>query len=316
MKLPVPHTLKEIAALIACPYEGDAAHSITGLNEIHMVEPGDLVFVDHPKYYDKALQSNATTILINTPETRQGKVIVCPQGKALILSDDPFRDYNKLVRHFQPETYSLKPISDSAVIGKNTIIMPGVYLGNNVTIGDNCIIHPNVVIYDNTTIKNNVIIHANTVIGGHAFYYKKRADKFDKMLSCGGVIIEDDVEIGVLCSIDKGVSGNTVIGAGTKLDNHVQIGHDTQVGKMCLMASHVGVSGAVVIKDGVTLWGQAGVRSDVTLGKGSVLLAQAGLTDDLPEGKTYFGSPAGEARTKMREVAALKKLPDLINKIK
>ncbi|HEY0031355.1 MAG TPA: UDP-3-O-(3-hydroxymyristoyl)glucosamine N-acyltransferase [Bacteroidia bacterium] len=308
MKLPSAYKLKDIAALIQCEFEGSADHIITGLNEIHMVEAGDIVFVDHPKYYDKALQSKATTVLIN-------KKVECPAGKALIVSDDPFRDYNKLVRHFQPLNYSQKQVSESAKVGKSSIIMPGVYLGNNVTIGENCVIHPNVVIYDNCHLGNSVIIHANTVIGADAFYYKKRADFFDKMISCGRVIIEDDVEIGAMCTIDKGVSGDTKIGAGTKIDNHVQIGHDTQVGKMCLMASQVGIAGVVIIEDGVAIWGQAGIRSDVRLGKGAVLLAQAGLGEDIPEGKTYFGSPAGESRAKMKEVAALKMLPELIKKM-
>jgi UDP-3-O-[3-hydroxymyristoyl] glucosamine N-acyltransferase len=308
MKLPSKHTLKDIAGLIKCEFEGIADHIITGMNEIHKVEDGDIVFVDHPKYYDKALNSKATTILIN-------KKVECPEGKALLISDDPFRDYNKLVLHFCPVNYSLKPISDSAKIGINTVIMPGVYLGNNVTIGDNCVIHPNVVIYDNCHLKNNVIIHSNSVIGADAFYYKKRSDKFDKLVSSGRVIIEDDVEIGALCTIDKGVSGDTIIGSGTKIDNHVQIGHDTVVGKMCLMASHVGVSGVVTIGDGATLWGQSGVRSDVTIGKGAVLLAQSGLSESIPDGKTYFGTPAGDARTKMKEVAALKMLPEFIKKM-
>jgi UDP-3-O-[3-hydroxymyristoyl] glucosamine N-acyltransferase len=308
MKLPSPYKLKDIASLINCEFEGSPDHVITGMNEIHMVEAGDIVFVDHPKYYDKALQSKATTILIN-------KKVDCPAGKALIVSEDPFRDYNKLVRHFQPLNYSLKQISETAKVGKTSIIMPGVYLGNNVTIGENCVIHPNVVIYDNCHLGNNVIIHSNCVIGADAFYYKKRAEYFDKMISCGRVIIEDDVEIGAMCTIDKGVSGDTKIGAGTKIDNHVQIGHDTQVGKMCLMASQVGVAGVVIIEDGVALWGQAGIRSDVRIGKGAVLLAQAGLGEDIPAGKTYFGSPAGEARAKMKEVAALKMLPNLIKKL-
>lgn len=308
MKLSSAYKLKDIAALINCEFEGNADHIITGLNEIHMVEFGDIVFVDHPKYYDKALLSKATTILIN-------KKVDCPEGKALLISEDPFRDYNKLVRHFQPLNYSLQQIADTAIVGKTSVIMPGVYLGKNVTIGENCVIHPNVVIYDNCHLGNNVIIHSNSVIGADAFYYKKRADYFDKMISCGRVIIEDDVEIGAMCTIDKGVSGDTKIGAGTKIDNHVQIGHDTQVGKMCLMAAQVGVAGVVVIEDGVALWGQAGIRSDVRIGKGAVLLAQAGLGEDIPAGKTYFGSPAGEARTKMKEVAALKMLPGLIKKI-
>lgn len=309
MKLPSIQKLKDIADLIHCEFDGNPDHIISGVNEIHMVEAGDVVFVDHPKYYDKALNSKATTILIN-------KKVECPVGKALLISDDPFRDYNKIVSHFAPTHYSQKPVSDTAKVGVNTVIMPGVYLGNNVTIGNNCVIHPNVVIYDNCHVRNNVIIHAGTVIGADAFYYKKRSDKYDKMISCGRVIIEDDVEIGALCTIDKGVSGDTVIGAGTKLDNHVQIGHDTVVGKMCLMASHVGVAGVVHIGDGAILWGQAGVRSDVTIGKGAVLLAQSGVAESVPDGKTYFGTPAGDARTKMKEIAALKMLPEMVKKIK
>ena len=309
MKLPSIQKLKDIAALIQCDFDGNPEHIISGVNEIHMVEAGDVVFVDHPKYYDKALNSKATTILIN-------KKVECPVGKALLISDDPFRDYNKIVSHFAPVHYSQKPVSDTAKVGENTVIMPGVYLGNNVTIGNNCVIHPNVVIYDNCQVRNNVTIHANTVIGADAFYYKKRTDKYDKMISCGRVIIEDDVEIGALCTIDKGVSGDTVIGAGTKIDNHVQIGHDTSVGEMCLMASQVGVAGVVTIGDGAILWGQAGVRSDVTIGKGAVLLAQSGVAESVPDGKTYFGTPAGDARTKMKEIASLKMLPEMVKKIK
>jgi UDP-3-O-[3-hydroxymyristoyl] glucosamine N-acyltransferase len=307
MKLPSPHTLKDIAAIINCKSNGAENHLITGLNEIHMVEAGDIVFVDHPKYYDKALQSKATTILIN-------KEVECPEGKALLISEDPFTDYNRLVKHFNPTNYSLKQISDTAQIGNNTVIMPGAYVGNKVVIGNDCIIHPNVVIYDNCVIGNKVIIHAGTVIGADAFYYKKRATFYDKMISCGRVVIHDHVEIGALCTIDKGVSGDTIIGEGSKLDNHVQIAHDTQIGKMCLFASHVAVAGVVTIEDGVTLWGQVGVRSDVRIGKGAVLLAQSGLGEDVPAGHTYFGSPAGDARSKMKEVAALKMLPDFIKK--
>lgn len=308
MKLPVEYKLKDIADLLNLAFEGSPNHPVTGINEIHKVEVGDIVFVDHPKYYATALESNATTILIN-------KKVDCPAGKALLISDDPFRDYNKLVQHFKPVSYSLKSISDSAVIGKNTLIMPGVYIGNNVKIGDNCVIHANVVIYNDCEIGNNVIIHANCVIGNDAFYYKKRPDRFDRMLTCGRVIIHDDVEVGALCTIDRGVSADTIIGKGTKMDKHVQVGHDTVIGEMCLFASQVGISGVVTIEDGVTLWGQVGVPSNIKIGKGAVVLGQSGLVKSLEANKTYFGSPASEAREKMRELALIKKLPELIDKL-
>ncbi len=309
MKLSSPQKLKDIASIISAEFIGNAEHPVSGLNEIHMVEAGDIVFVDHQKYYDKALKSKATTILIN-------KKVDCPEGKALLISEDPFRDYNKLVLHFHKQEYSTKNISESAKIGKGTIIMNGAVVGNNVSIGDNCVIHPNVTIYNNCIVGNNVIIHANTVIGADAFYYKKRPEYFDKMISCGRTVIHDDVEIGALCTIDRGVSGDTVIGQGTKLDNQIQIGHDTVIGKMCLIASGVGVAGVVVIEDNVTLWGQVGVRSDVRIGKGAVVLAQSGVGGNLEAGKTYFGSPAEEAKEKMKELVWIKRIPEIFANIK
>jgi UDP-3-O-[3-hydroxymyristoyl] glucosamine N-acyltransferase len=307
MKIP-PHKLETISELVNAQYIGKPGHLITGLNEIHVVEKGDLVFVDHPKYYEKALRSNATTIFINTE-------VDCPEGKALIISKDPFRDYNKLVAHFQPLVYPVSVKADKAVVGTGTTIMPGVHLGKNVRIGNNCTLFPNVVIYDNCTIGNDVIIHANTTIGCDAFYYKKRTGSLDKLISCGRVIIHDHVEIGACCTIDRGVSGDTTIGEGTKIDNQVQIGHDTIIGKRCLLASGVGVAGVCVIEDDVTLWGQVGVKSDVRLGKGCIVLAQSGVGDDIPPGKTWFGSPAGEASEKMKELFLVRRIPDILERL-
>jgi UDP-3-O-[3-hydroxymyristoyl] glucosamine N-acyltransferase len=307
MHLNPAQKLKHIAELIKAEFIGDPDHLVGGLNEIHKVEAGDLMFVDHPKYYEKALNSKATTILIN-------KKVECPAGKALLIVEDPFSAYNSLVKHFNPVEYSLKPVSDSSLIGLNTVVMPGVYIGRHVKIGDNCVIYPNVVIYDHTEIGDNVIIHAGTVIGSDAFYYKKRADHFDKMISCGRVVIHNDVEIGSLCSIDKGVSGDTIIGKGTKIDDHVHIGHDTTIGEMCLFAAQVGIAGAVKIGNRVTIWGQAGISSGLTINDGAVVLAQSGVGKDIEAGKSVFGSPAGDAREKMRELNYVKRIPELLNK--
>lgn len=308
MKFPQVHTLKQIATILSCEYVGDEDFPIFGMNEIHVVEPGDIVFVDHPKYYDKALNSAATIVLIN-------KEVACSENKALLISDDPFRDFNKLTEYFKPFQKAPKRISETASIGEGTIIQPNVFLGNNVKIGDNCIIHSNVSIYDNTVIGDNVTIHAGTVLGADAFYYKKRPSGFDKLISGGRVIIEDHVDIGALCTIDKGVSGDTTIGAGSKLDNQVHVGHDVIIGKKVLIASQTGIAGCVVIEDEVTIWGQVGIISGITIGKGAVIYAQSGIGNSLDAGKTYLGSPAGEYRSKFRELAALKKLPFIINKL-
>ena len=309
MKFPRTYTLKEIAQLTETQFVGDEDFPVNGINEIHVVEKGDVVFVDHPKYYNKALQSAATTILIN-------KEVECPEGKSLLISDDPFRDFNKLTIHFKPFKSASLSVSPSAKIGKNTIIQPNAFIGNNVVIGDNCIIHSNVSIYDNCIIGNNVIIHAGTVIGSDGFYYKNRPEGYDQLLSSGRVVIKDDVHIGALCTIDKGVTGDTTIGVGTKLDNQVQIAHDTVVGKKCLLASQVAVAGCVIIEDEVILWGQVGIKSDITIHKGVEVYAQSGVGFDLEEGKKYFGSPCIEARQKMRELSMMRILPDIIQKLK
>lgn len=309
MKFPQKHTLKQIATIISAEYIGDENFPVIGMNEIHVVTEGDIVFVDHPKYYDKALNSAATVILIN-------KKVDCPQGKALLISDDPFRDFNKLTQYFKPFQASIEKIAESAQIGENTFIQPNVFIGNNVKIGDNCIIHANVSIYDDTIIGNNVIIHAGTVLGSDAFYFKNRPEGYDKLRSGGRVVIDHDVEIGANCTIDKGVTGDTFIGAGTKLDNLIQVGHDTIIGKRCLIASQVGIAGAVVIEDNVTVWGQVGMRSGIVVKKGGVLMGKAGITKSTKADTIYTGNPAMEARLKLKEYAYIRKLPEIIEKLK
>lgn len=293
------YTLKEVSQILQCQFIGDENFPIKGTNEIHVVREGDIVFVDHPKYYDKALHSAASVVLIN-------KIVDCPEGKALLISEDPFRDFNKLTIHFNPFIASKNSISDTAIIGENTIIQPNVFIGNNVKIGANCVIHPNVSIYDNSVIGNNVTIHANTVLGADAFYYKKRPTGFDKLLSGGRVVIEDHVDLGASCTIDKGVTGDTTIKEGTKIDNQVHVGHDTVIGRKCLIASQTGIAGCVIIEDEVTIWGQVGMNSGITIGKGAIILGQTGVTKSIAGGKTYFGTPIAESREKLKEMAAIK----------
>ena len=304
MKFNNPKSLQEISDIIQAEFEGDPDFLVSGINEIHMVEPGDLTFVDHPKYYDKALNSKATTILIN-------KKVPRPEGKALIFSNDPFADYMALVKKFRPFEPANKMVSDSAIIGEGTVIQPGAFIGNHVQIGKNCIIHSNASVYDHCIIGDHVIIHSGTVIGADAFYFQKRKDKTIKFESCGRVIIKDHVEIGANCTIDKGVSGDTVIDEYTKFDNHIQIGHDTYVGKRCLFASAVLVAGVTRIEDDVILWGQVVVNKDLTVGKGAIVLATAGIDKSIEGNKVYYGAPAEEARKKWRELALIRKLPEM-----
>lgn len=312
MTFPEGTTAEWIATLIGAEIIGDGTATISGINEIHKVQPGDVVFVDHPKYYDKCLNSVAQFIIINSKEVQ------VPEGKTLLFTSEPFEAYLKIVRHFRPFEAAVKMVSETASIGEGTVIMPGAFIGNHVTIGTNTVIHPNVSVYDYSVIGSNVIIHSGTSIGADAFYYniKKNRDVWAKKLeSCGRVVIEDDVEIGANCCIDKGVTHNTVIGRGTKMDNLIQIGHDVTIGKNCIIASQVGIAGATVVGDGVTLWGQVGVNKTIHIGDGAVVLGQSGVTASLAAGKTYMGYPAEDASIKRRELVWLKRIPALWKKV-
>jgi len=308
LKFPTTFSLKQIADIISSDYVGHDDFPVLGMNEIHVVESGDIVFVDHPKYYDKALESKATVILIN-------KNVECPKGKALLISNDPFRDFNKLTTFFQPFVPSSQTIAATAKIGKDTVIQPNAFIGNNVEIGDNCLIHSNVTIYDNCIVGNNVTIHAGSVLGADAFYYKKRPEGFDKLISGGRVVLKDNVDIGALCTIDRGVTGDTTIGFGTKLDNQVHVGHDTVIGEKCLIASQTGIAGCVIIEDEVTLWGQVGTNSGITIGAKAVIMGQTGVTKSVKGGKSYFGTPIEESREKLKQLAYLKQIPQIIKKM-
>jgi UDP-3-O-[3-hydroxymyristoyl] glucosamine N-acyltransferase len=312
MKFPSPVSLIWLASLIDAELFGNTNGEAAGINEIHRVEKGDLCFVDHPKYYNKSINSHASFIIINTSE------VYIPEGKALLVVPDPFEAYVKIVNYFKPFIPSHSAISETSTIGEGTVIMPNVFIGNNVTIGSKCIIHPNVTVLDDTFIGNNVIIQAGSVIGSDAFYYntkKTREVWYKKMLSCGNVIVEDDVEIGAGCTIDRGVTADTRIGAGTKMDNMVHIGHDVLVGRNCLFAAQVAVAGGTTLKDGVTLWGQVGVSKTLTINKNVTVLAQSGVGQELEEGKVYWGSPADEAITKKRELVWVKRIPELWKKV-
>ena len=311
MKFPSPVPVQWVSDFIGAELTGNKSGIATGINEIHKVESGDLVFVDHPKYYDKCIQSAATFIIIN-------KQADCPEGKALLIVENPFEAYLKIIKHFRPFEPSTKLISDSAIIGEGTYIYPNAFISHHATIGKNCLIHPNVTILDHCIIGNNVVIQAATVIGSDAFYYNTKKDRevwYKKMESCGRVVIEDDVEIGAGCTIDRGVSHDTLIGRGTKIDNLVHIGHDTVLGKNCLLAGQVGIAGAVEIGNGVILWGQVGVSKTLTIGDNAIVYAQSGVPYSIEGNKTYFGSPVTEAKQKMQELVWIKRIPELWKKV-
>ena len=311
MHFPSPVPVNWIAELIQAKIIGNANNNATGINELHKVENGDLVFVDHPKYYDKCINSDASFIIINKETT-------VPEGKALLVVENPFEAYCKIVNHFRPFEPAAKMLNDTAIIGEGSFIYPSAFIGNHVSIGKNCFIHPHVSIMDHTVIGDNVIIQSGTVIGSDAFYYNTKKDReiwYKKMPSCGRVVIEDDVEIGANCTIDRGVSHDTLIGKGTRFDNMIHIGHDTIVGKNCLIAANVVVAGVVTIEDGVTIWGGVIVNKTLTIGKNAILLGRTGVVGNIEGDKTYWGVPAQEANAVKRDLIWIKRIPLLWEKV-
>ena len=305
MKFPNPIAIQSIAKRFHCEIIGDTDLFATGINEIHKVESGDITFVDFEKYFKAALHSNASIIILN-------KRTECPDGKALLLCERPFEVYDQLIKDHRPFRPLSAMISDSAVIHPSTIIEPNVVIAPHVRIGKNCYIQANVTIREYTVIGNHVNIQSGTVIGTDAFYFKKNEATYKKWRSAGRVIIEDHVEIGASCTINKGVSGDTIIGAGTKLDCLIHIGHGVVLGKNCLLAGQVGIGGKTIVGNNVKLLGQVGVANNLVIGDEVTVYAKGGVSRNLEAGKTYFGAPAQEIKKSFRQIAALKQLPDLL----
>ncbi|GAB4488805.1 MAG: UDP-3-O-(3-hydroxymyristoyl)glucosamine N-acyltransferase [Saprospiraceae bacterium] len=310
MKFPQPIPVRELAQrLNARQIIGDENLTASGINEIHKVEPGDIAFSDVKKYFVKTLRSAATVILLNEPAE-------CPPGKVILVVENPFEAYDSLVREYRPFEPLTVPVSHRAEIHPTAIIEPGVVIAANVRIGANTYIQANTYIGEYSYIGDNVIIGPNSIIGSDAFYFKKLADgSYQKWRSGGRVIIEDNVDIGAGCTINKGVSGDTIIGAGSKLDCQIHVGHGAVIGKNCLLAAQVGIGGKTIIGDNVVLYGQVGIAQALHIGNGAVISAKSGVSKSLDGNNVYFGIPADDAREKYKELAALRQLPDLLKKM-
>jgi UDP-3-O-[3-hydroxymyristoyl] glucosamine N-acyltransferase len=309
MKFSLPLTARDIASRTQSEIIGDPEALVLGLNEIHNVVVGDMTFVDHEKYYQFVLASKASFIFIN-------KKVEPPEGKTLFYHSDPFTAYNSIAMAMRPSLHSVATIAESACIGEGSVIYPTAFIGENVTIGRDCIIYPNVSIYANSVLGDKVIIHSNTSIGSDAFYYKGRGSHFEKMHTAGRVVIQDDVEIGSGCTIVAGVSADTVVGRGTKMDCQVHIGHDATIGEHCLLCAQVGIAGNVRLGNFVTMYGKSSLSKNIEVGDRAILLGSTASAKSLEGGKTYLGTPADEVQRVSRQFAMVKMLPDLWEKLR
>ncbi|WP_394753901.1 UDP-3-O-(3-hydroxymyristoyl)glucosamine N-acyltransferase [Crenothrix sp.] len=330
-------TVKQLADFCGANIKGgNSSAVIDSAADITSAQQGQVTQLTNSKYAKYIKNSTATACFI----AENFNADDVPQHIALLTCPDPEISFIKAVELLHPARVYKAHISphavlDSgvslgddvtigpyAVIGENTRIGDGskllanAYIGKNVKIGKNCHIYPYAVIYDDVEIGNNVIIHSGAIIGADGFGYKFRKGQHIKVPQVGNVVIGDDVEIGANTCVDRGALGSTVIGAGSKIDNLVQIGHNNKVGKGVIMCGHTGVSGSCTIEDYAILAGSAGIADHVNIGRGAVVMARSGVANDVPAGAQVFGSPAKDKKTAYKEQIALSKLPELIKKMK
>lgn len=311
MRFHRPYTSAEIAERLGMRVQGPKDAEITGLNDTHIVSPGEVCFADHPRYLSKALKSEAAAIIV-----REGLFPVGASSKVFFTASDPFEAFVELIRMVQEDARNSGHLGAPPQVHPTARVAEGVHLGNDVTVGPGTVIHPHVVIYNNCHIGAHCVIHSGSIIGADAFYFRRRGNTgLDKFISCGRVILEDHVEVGALCTIDRGVTGDTRLGAHTKLDDQVHIGHDVSVGQRVLMAAQCGIAGFCVLEDDVVLWGQVGVTKEVRIGAGAQVLARSGVMNHLEPGKKYFGNPAVEAFQKHREIILRQRLSEVFKKL-
>lgn len=329
-------TVEQLAKRIGARLAGDAAdfnRRISAVGPVAAAGVNEVTFVADSKHKAALGSSNAGAVVVSErlENFKKPQLIVKNVNEALIemlnifapklkppdLGVDPTARLGEGVKIAEGVSVAANVvIGDGAEIGKNTVIGSGCHIGQNSKIGENCRLDNNVVIYHNCRLGNNVIIQANTTIGSTGFGYSYIDNAHRLIPHNGGVIIEDFVEIGANCCVDRAKFGNTIIGAGTKIDNLVQIAHNVVIGKCCLIAAMTGISGSCRLGDSVVLAGQVGLADNIEIGPGTIIGAQAGIMSDVPAGKKLAWTPALEWGNAMRVMALLKHLPNMAGQLK
>ncbi len=330
-------TLQKLAQLCDAEIQGiGGAIEITAAADIMNAVKHQVTVLSSSKYVKHLKDSKASACFMSNQMSSEE----APENLVLMLCEDPEMSFLKAVNILHPITKLTRSISkqtaiadtvslgknihigafstieDHSIIGDETEIFASVNIGRNVTIGKHCRIYPNAVIYDNTQIGDHVIIHSGTIIAADGFGYKYRNNEHIKVPHVGNVIIADNVEIGANTCIDRGALGSTSIGAGSKIDNLVQLGHNNKVGKNVIICGQSGISGSCTIGDGAVLAGNVGVADHVNIGHQAVIMARAGVASDIEPGTQAFGNPAKEKKVAWRELAGLSKLPELFKKFR
>jgi len=332
----ISKSIQEIAALVGGIIKGEFKGELTGVSSLKEAMSTDVAFLGNEKYINQVLPSKAGVVLV-PPEYNEQP----PEGRAWIVCENPSTEFSKVIAVFTPEAVKYEPgiheraciaedatiaadasigacavISKGAHVGARTVICPGVFVGENVTIGEDCLIYPNVTIRERCVLGNRVTLHAGVVIGADGFGYDSGPQGHTKVPQVGIVQIDDDVEVGANSTIDRARFGRTWIKQGTKIDNLVQVGHNVQIGRSCLLVAQCGVSGSTVLGDGVILAGQAGVVGHLMLGDGTIVMAQAGVTKDTAPKSILFGSPAQDRRDYARQMVHIGRIEGLLADVK
>ena len=331
-------TAAQIAMLINAKVEGDAEAKVNSFSKIEEAKEGQLAFLANPKYEDFLYTTGASIIIVNESlelkEKVKGTLLRVPDAYTAFAS--LLAKYQEMVAQqltgIQQPSYiapsakigenvfigAFAYIGEDAVIGNGAKIYPNTYIGNNVTIGDNTVVHPSVTIYHQCRIGKKVTIHAGTVIGGDGFGFAPQPDgSFAKVPQIGNVEIEDNVEIGANATIDRATIGSTIVRAGAKLDNLIQVAHNVEVGNNTVIAAQAGVSGSTKIGSNVMIGGQAGIVGHITIADGAKINAQSGVSKSIKQpNAAVTGSPAHDYTSTLRSQAITRKLPELEKRIK
>lgn len=332
--------LEQLAELVGGEIQGDAQCMITGIAGLREAGPRDITFLANPKYTPDLSNTQASAVLL--AQGSQEDIVRSLQtvGISVVLVEDPYFAFAKIVQFFHAQPYRPSGISSQASIGKGVqlgkdlsihpfvriadhtkigdrvTLYPGTFVGEGCEIGEDCLIYPNVTIREKTKIGKRVILHSGTVIGSDGFGYATREGKHHKILQVGTVVIEDDVELGANVAVDRAALGRTVIKRGTKADNLVQIAHNVVIGEDCLIVAQVGISGSTELGHHVILAGQVGVIGHLKIGDGVRVGAQSGVAQDIPPGQTVSGSPTIPHRKWLRMQAALPELPEMMRRVR
>jgi UDP-3-O-[3-hydroxymyristoyl] glucosamine N-acyltransferase len=326
-------SLGELAEYVGGRIIGDPKVVIKSASTLGRADEGDISFLANTKY-EKQIQTTKASAVIVGKETPNVSV-------PLLVAEDPYYAFMQIMvllhgyrKHkkvgISPRAvisdsakigadchiHDFVTVSDDAKVGDGCIIYPGVFIGRGATIGNDCIIYPNVVVYDECRVGNRVIINANATIGEDGFGFATHKGIHHKMPQIGSVIIEDDVEIGACCGIERGTLSDTIIGQGSKLGDLVAIGHGTRVGSHCLVVAQVGIAGSTNLGHHCVVGGQVGIVGHINIGNNVTIAAQAGVINNVPDGKTVLGAPAIEAEQGKRAYSTIQYLPEMRQSIR